>query len=53
MLATVQFDDQPNLTAEEVNDVRTEGNLAAKLGTSELPVPQRAPKNALDVGLIA
>ena len=49
MLASVRFNRQAILDGIEVEDVRTEGTLAAKLCTSEASVAKEAPKHALRV----
>ncbi len=52
MLAAVDLDDQLLLQAEEIDDVRADGLLAAEFVACELAVAQGVPEELLGVGLV-
>ena len=47
MRGTIRFDDQSSIPAEEVDDERSDGVLAAELGAHDLPVASHLPKHPL------
>jgi hypothetical protein len=51
VLTAVEFDNQPVLGAEEVNDVRTERVLSTKPEATQLPATETSPQGALVSGL--
>jgi hypothetical protein len=44
---TISFDDEARILAEEIDDERSDGVLAAELGVHDLPAPQHLPKHPL------
>ena len=50
MLAAVEFDDQPAFQANEIDDIRADGMLAAELAAHEGAVAQMVPDGAFGVG---
>lgn len=51
MLPAVEFQKQPPVEANEVNNVPTHGYLSPKLETHQSSVPESAPDEPLHVGL--
>jgi hypothetical protein len=43
MLAAIDLDDQPRIKANEIDDIRADGMLAAKPETLKFAVPQQLP----------
>ena len=44
MLAAIEFDDQPRLEADEIEDIAVERDLPLELEALQLPAPQRLPQ---------
>ena len=42
---TIRFDDEASILAEEIDDERSDGVLAAELGLHDLPAAQHLPKH--------
>jgi hypothetical protein len=53
VLASVNFDDELHLKANEIGDIRAYWLLAAKLGACKPATAKCLPKFALDVGLVS
>jgi len=53
VLASIQFDDELHLKANEVYDVWTDRLLPSKFRSREPAVAKRLPEFALDAGLVA
>ncbi len=47
----VGFHNQPDVKAEEVHDIRSDGNLSAELEPFQAPAAQQLPQEPLGVGL--
>lgn len=52
MLIAIEFDDQFCLEADEIDDIRPDWLLTAKLESVKLPIAQGEPQLTLDVGLL-
>ena len=50
MLATVEFDNEPQFVAVKVDDVMTERYLPAELEIAELPVAKAGPEQRFGIG---
>ena len=51
VLAPVKFDNQPCLTAIEINNVRWDRVLATELSSREAPISEQEPQQGLGIGL--
>ena len=49
MLASIQFDDNAMLDGSKVNDVRSDRNLAAKLGVVKAATTQQKPNGTFGI----
>jgi hypothetical protein len=50
VLTAIKLDYQPGLETDKIDDVAPDGNLAAKLESSEAPIAKDRPENSLFVG---
>jgi hypothetical protein len=53
VLTAIEFDDQLTVYAGEIDDKRTNRNLAAELQSGQSAAAELEPENALDGGLVS
>jgi hypothetical protein len=52
MLTAVELDDQTLFKTGEIGNEGADSDLAAKFGTAELSIAERAPQDSLYIGLV-